>query len=183
MNIKKIWLGLMLLLPFLAQAGDKMQSFYDFNATDITGDIKSMSEYKGKVVLVVNVASKCGFTPQYEGLQKLYETYKKDGLEILAFPCNQFNEQESGTNKEIQKFCNVNYGVTFPLFEKIDVNGENTHPLYKFLKEEATGFMWTKSIKWNFTKFLIDRDGNVITRYGSATKPKSIEDDIVKLLK
>ena len=183
LNIKKIWLGLMLLMPLTSQAGDKMQSFYDFNATDIIGDIKSMSEYQGKVILVVNVASKCGFTPQYEGLQKLYDSYKKDGLEILAFPCNQFNEQESGTNKEIQSFCNVNYGITFPLFEKIEVNGDNTHPLYKFLKKEATGFMWTKSIKWNFTKFLIDRDGNIITRYGSSTKPASIEEDIVKLLK
>lgn len=183
MNIKKIWLGLILLIPLLSQAGDKMQTFYDFNATNIIGETIPMSNYKGKVVLVVNVASKCGFTPQYEGLQKLYKTYKEQGLEILAFPCNQFKEQEPGTHKEIQNFCNVNYGVTFPLFEKIDVNGENTHPLYRFLKEEARGFMWTKSIKWNFTKFLIDRDGNVITRYGSSTKPDSIEEDIVKLLK
>ena len=183
MSIKKIWLGLMFLMPLIAQSGDKMQTFYDFNATDIIGETKSMSEYKGKVVLVVNVASECGFTPQYKGFQKLYETYREQGLEILAFPCNQFKEQESGTHKEIQNFCNVNYGITFPLFEKIEVNGEKTHPLYVFLKEEATGFMWTKSIKWNFTKFLIDRDGNVISRYGSATKPESIEDDIIRLLK
>ena len=160
-----------------------MQVFYDFNATSITGEVKSMSDYKGKVVLVVNVASKCGFTPQYEGLQKLYETYEKQGLEILAFPCNQFKEQESGTNEEIQKFCKVNFGVRFPLFEKIEVNGDNAHPLYQFLKKEATGFLGTESIKWNFTKFLIDRDGNVIDRFGSATKPTSMVGDIEKLLK
>jgi len=183
MNIKKIWLGLIFLMPIIAHSGDKVQSFYDFNATDIIGNTKRMSEYKGKVILVVNVASKCGFTPQYEGLQKLYERYHKQGLEILAFPCNQFKEQEPGSNRDIKNFCNVHYGVTFTLFEKIDVNGEHTHPLYIFLKKEATGFMWTKSIKWNFTKFLIDRDGKVITRYGSATKPESIEEDIVKLLK
>ena len=183
LNIKKIWLLLMVLVPLVSQAGDRVKSFYDFNATDIIGNVKSMSEYKGKVVLVVNVASKCGFTPQYEGLQKLYDSYHKEGFEILAFPCNQFNEQEPGTPKEIKSFCSVNYGVKFPLFEKIDVNGENTHPLYKFLKKEAKGFMWTESIKWNFTKFLIDKEGNVTTRYGSSTKPQSIEEDIVKLLK
>ena len=181
--IVKVLIGLLFIMPFTIQAGDNMKTFYDFNATDITGEEISMSEYKGKVVLVVNVASKCGFTPQYEGLEKLYKAYHNQGLEILAFPCNQFKEQESGTNKEIKNFCTVNYGVTFPLFEKIEVNGENAHPLYKFLKKEATGFMWSKSIKWNFTKFLIDRDGNVITRYGSATKPASIEDGILKLLK
>jgi glutathione peroxidase len=181
--IKKIGLGVFLLIPLISQAGDKMQTFYDFNATNIIGENISMSNYKGKVVLVVNVASKCGFTPQYEGLEKLYKAHHDQGLEILAFPCNQFKEQESGTNQEIKSFCTTNYGVTFPLFDKIEVNGENTHPLYTFLKKEATGFMWTQSIKWNFTKFLIDRDGNVITRYGSATKPESIEEDISRLLR
>jgi glutathione peroxidase len=160
-----------------------MQIFYDFNAKDIQGVEHSMSEYKNSVVLVVNVASKCGFTSQYEGLQKLYSRHHKSGFEILAFPCNQFREQESGTHQEIQTFCTLNYGVAFPLFEKINVNGENAHPLYQFLKKEATGFLGTKSIKWNFTKFLIDRDGNVIKRYGSSTTPKEIEEDIKKLLK
>jgi len=160
-----------------------MQMFYDFKARDIKGVEHSMSEYKNSVVLVVNVASKCGFTAQYEGLQKLYHEYHEKGFDILAFPCNQFREQESGSNQEIETFCTVNYGVEFSLFEKINVNGENTHPLYKFLKKEATGFLGTESIKWNFTKFLIDRDGNVINRYGSSTKPKEIEEDIKKLLK
>ena len=160
-----------------------MQIFYDFKAKDIKGIEHSMSEYKNSVVLVVNVASKCGFTSQYEGLQSLYTKHHKSGFEILAFPCNQFREQESGTHQEIQTFCKVNYGVEFPLFEKINVNGENAHPLYQFLKKEATGFLGTKSIKWNFTKFLIDRDGNVIKRYGSSTTPKEIEEDIKKLLK
>ena len=181
--IKKFLTSLLFILPLSIQAGDTMQTFYDFNATSIRGELKSMSDYKGKVILVVNVASKCGFTPQYDGLQKLYETYKKQGLEILAFPCNQFKEQESGTHEEIQSFCKVNYGVTFPLFEKIEVNGENTHPLYLFLKKEATGFLGTESIKWNFTKFLVDREGNVLDRFGSATKPKSMVEEIEKLLK
>jgi len=157
--------------------------FYNFNVTDIEGVEHSMSEYKNNVILVVNVASKCGFTAQHEGLQQLYNKHHKSGFDILAFPCNQFREQESGSNKEIQTFCTVNYGVEFPLFEKINVNGENTHPLYKFLKKEARGFLRTESIKWNFTKFLIDRDGNVINRYGSSTKPKEIEEDIETLLK
>ena len=160
-----------------------MQIFYDFNATDISGVEHNMSEYKGKVLLVVNVASQCGFTPQYEGLEKLYETYHEKGLEILAFPCNQFRAQEPGTDKEIQNFCKVNYGVTFPIFSKIEVNGERRHPLYAFLKKEAKGILGTERIKWNFTKFLIDRDGNVIERYSSFTKPENMEKDIEKLLK
>jgi len=167
---------------FTAQAGDKMSTFYTYKATDIKGVEHTMSEYKGKIVLVVNVASKCGFTPQYEGLQKLYEKYEKKGLVILGFPSNQFREQEPGTNEEIQNFCKVNYGVTFPLFSKIDVNGDNTHPLYKYLKKEATGFLGSKSIKWNFTKFLVDAKGNVLKRYGSSTKPASISDEVKVLL-
>jgi len=181
--MKKIIMALMVLMSLSLEAGEKMQSFYDFNATDIIGIDHNMSEYKGKVVLVVNVASKCGFTPQYEGLEKLYKKYQSKGLEILAFPCNQFREQEPASAKEIQNFCNVNYGITFPLFEKIEVNGENAHPIYKFLKKEATGFLGTESIKWNFSKFLIDRDGNVLERYGSTTKPKELEEEIEKLLK
>jgi len=173
---------LIMALVLLVQAGDKMETFYSYKATDITGIEHSMSEYQGKVVLVVNVASKCGFTSQYEGLQKLYEKYGKKGLVILGFPSNQFKEQEPGTNAEIQNFCKVNYGVTFPLFEKIDVNGDATHPLYRFLKKEATGFLGSESIKWNFTKFLVDAKGNVLKRYGSATKPKDIEDDVKVLL-
>ncbi len=163
-------------------AGDKMQNFYDFNATSIAGENISMSTYKNQVILVVNVASKCGFTPQYEGLQKLYEKYKDDNFTILGFPSNQFAEQEPGDSKEIQNFCRLNFGVTFPLFAKIDVNGDGAHPLYKFLKHEASGFLWTTSIKWNFTKFLIDKNAKVIARYGSSTKPKDIEADIVTLL-
>jgi glutathione peroxidase len=160
-----------------------MKHFYDFNAKSITGKEVSMSDYKGKVVLVVNVASKCGFTPQYEGLEKLYQDYESQGFEILGFPCNQFGKQEPGTPKEIQNFCKVNFGVTFPLFEKIDVNGEHTHPLYVYLKAQAPGFLGTEGIKWNFTKFLIDKKGTVIERYGSSTKPEKIAKDIEKLLK
>ncbi|HIC78529.1 MAG TPA: glutathione peroxidase [Sulfurovum sp.] len=184
--MKSILLTLLFLIPLSTQAGetmsDKNNTFYDFNATSIIGENISMSKYKGKVVLVVNTASKCGFTPQYKGLQELYESHKANNFTILGFPCNQFSEQEPGTHEEIQNFCNINYDITFPLFEKIEVNGDNTHPLYKFLKSEATGFMWTKSIKWNFTKFLIDKKGKVITRYGSSTTPKEIEKDILKLL-
>lgn len=157
--------------------------FYDFEAKNIKGKTISMSQYKGKVLLIVNVASECGFTPQYEGLEKLYETYKEQGFEILAFPCNQFGDQEPGSSEEIQKFCSTKFSVTFPLFQKIEVNGDNTHPLYVFLKSEATGFLGSESIKWNFTKFLIDKKGNVIERYGSITKPATIAKDIEKLLK
>lgn len=164
-------------------AGDTMTQFYDFSAKDIHGKTVSMAAYKNKVVLVVNVASKCGYTPQYKGLEKLYRTYKSQGFEILGFPCNQFKNQEPGTAKEIQNFCSVNYGVTFPLFSKIDVNGGNAHSLYVYLKKKAPGFLGTEAIKWNFTKFLIDKKGTVIKRYGSSTKPSEISNDIEKLLK
>lgn len=177
----KLLLGILLILTL--QAGDKMRQFYDFSAKQIDGREISMSHYKNKVVLVVNVASKCGFTPQYEGLEKLYKKYHSEGFEILGFPCNQFRNQEPGTEKEIQNFCKVNYGVTFPLFAKIDVNGENTHPLYVYLKKQAPGFLGTEAVKWNFTKFLIDKKGNVVKRYGSTTKPAEIAGDIEKLLK
>ena len=158
------------------------ETLYDFNAITIQGKKISLSNYKGKTLLIVNVASKCGFTNQYEGLEKLYKTYKKENFEILAFPSNQFNEQEPGSEKEIQEFCEINYGVTFPLFAKTIVNGKNTHPLYKYLKREAKGFLGTESIKWNFTKFLVDKNGKVISRYGSIIKPKELDKEIKKLL-
>ena len=159
-----------------------VESIYNFNAITIKGQEISLSEYKGKTLLIVNVASKCGFTNQYKGLEKLYKTYKEQNFAILAFPSNQFNEQEPGSEKEIQEFCEINYGVTFPLFAKTIVNGENTHPLYKYLKREAKGFLGTESIKWNFTKFLVDKEGKVISRYGSITKPKELDKEIKKLL-
>jgi glutathione peroxidase len=159
-----------------------MKHFYDFNVVTTNREEQSMSLYKSKVLLIVNVASECGFTPQYEGLQKLYETYQNQDFEILAFPCNQFGGQEPGTAKQIQNFCKTNFGVTFPIFAKIDVNGDDAHPLYVYLKDKAPGILGTKSIKWNFTKFLIDKEGNVIKRYGSSTKPEKITKDIEALL-
>jgi glutathione peroxidase len=155
---------------------------HEFSVETIQGKTISLSEYKGNVLLIVNTASKCGFTPQFEGLQALYESYRKEGLEILGFPCNQFGNQDPGTNAEIEGFCKVNYGVTFPMFQKIDVKGPNAHPLFKFLTDEARGFM-TKEIKWNFTKFLVDQNGNVCKRYSPQTTPDKIEKDIENLLK
>ena len=140
-----------------------------------------MSDYKGNIILVVNTASKCGFTPQLKDLEELYKEYKDSGVEILGFPCNQFLNQEPGDNKEVKNFCQINYGVTFNMFEKIDVNGSNTHPIYKYLKEQEKGLL-TKDIKWNFTKFLIDKEGNVIKRYSPTTSPLKIKTDIEKLL-
>ncbi len=154
----------------------------NFVVNDIDKKPVKLSEYKGKVLLIVNVASKCGFTPQYEGLEKLYRKYKNQGFEILAFPCNQFGNQEPGTNEEIKSFCQTNYNVTFKLFDKIDVNGANSHPLYQFLKDAKPGIMGSKDIKWNFTKFLIDREGNVVERYAPQTTPESVAKDIEKLL-
>lgn len=156
-------------------------SIYQFTAVTNNGEEKSLRDYEGKVLLIVNTASKCGFTPQYKGLQELYEKYKDQGFEVLAFPCNQFGSQEPGTDEEIQSFCELNYGVTFPLFAKIDVKGENIHPLFKYLTKEASGFM-TDSIKWNFSKFLVDRSGNVVDRYAPTTSPESIDAEIKKLL-
>lgn len=156
-------------------------SFYDFSAKDINGKEIKMSNYKGKVVLVVNTASKCGLTPQFKELEELYKIYKDKGLEILGFPCNQFANQDSGSNEEIQNFCQLNYGVTFTMFEKIDVNGNNVHPLYKYLKEQSKGLMG-KEIKWNFTKFLIDTEGNVVDRYSPIVKPLKIKEDIDNLI-
>ena len=152
-------------------------SLYDFSATLNDGKEKKLSAYKGKVLLIVNTASKCGNTPQYAGLQELYGKYKDRGFEILAFPCNQFGHQEPGSDEDIKEFCEMNYSVEFPLFSKIEVNGDGTHPLYKFLKSEKTGLLGD-SIKWNFTKFLVDKQGNVVDRYAPMTPPKSIAADI-----
>jgi len=156
--------------------------FYDFSAKEMDGEEIKMEDYKGKVVLVVNTASKCGLTPQFKDLEALNKEYKEEGLEILGFPCNQFDSQDSGSNEEIQKFCQINYGVSFTMFEKIDVNGENAHPLYKYLKGEKKGFLSNK-IKWNFTKFLLDSQGKVIKRYAPTVSPLKIKVDIEKLLK
>ncbi|HQN20910.1 MAG TPA: glutathione peroxidase [Thermotogota bacterium] len=156
-------------------------SFYDYSARKMNGREVKMETYKGKVVIVVNTASKCGFTPQFAELETLYEKYKDQGLAILGFPCNQFANQDPASNQEIQNFCQLNYGVSFDMFEKVDVNGPETTPLYQFLKEEAKGAFGGK-IKWNFTKFLIDRKGEVIRRYAPATPPLKMEEEIKKLL-
>ena len=156
--------------------------FYDFTAKKMNGIEVKMDEYKGKVLLVVNTASKCGFTPQLAELEQMYKDYKDKGFEILGFPCNQFKNQDSGTNQEIKTFCSMNYGVTFPMFEKIEVNGKDTHPLYKFLKSKKSGILGNK-IKWNFTKFLVDKNGNVVSRFAPTTEPKDIEQHILELLK
>lgn len=157
-------------------------NFYGFSAKKINGEEVKMEKYKGKVILIVNTASKCGFTPQFKELEELYKEYKDKGLEILGFPCNQFAHQDPGNNETINEFCTLNYGVTFTMFEKIDVNGDNAHPLYKYLKNEAKGLLGSK-IKWNFTKFLVDSNGKVIKRYASTVKPLSIKGDIENLLK
>ena len=159
-----------------------MTTIYDFAALTNRGVEKSFADYRGKVLLIVNTASKCGFTPQYKELEVLYQKYKDAGLVVIGFPCDQFAHQEPGTDTEIEQFCQINFGVTFPLMKKIEVNGENEHPLYTFLKAQAGGCLGRK-IKWNFTKFLVSRDGSVIKRYAPATKPMKIEKDIVEMLK
>ena len=156
-------------------------NFYDFVAKDINGKDINMNQYKGKVVLVVNTASKCGFTPQFKGLEELYNEYKEKGFEILGFPCNQFKNQDPKSNKEINNFCQLNYGVTFTMFEKIDVKEHNAHPIFKYLKEQTKGLL-NDEIKWNFTKFLIDSNGNVVKRYAPTTSPSKIKKDIENLL-
>jgi glutathione peroxidase len=155
---------------------------YDFSAITITGENKDLSAYRGKVLMIVNTASLCGFTPQYAGLQELYRKYHADGLEILGFPSDQFAHQEPGTDEEILQFTKEKYGVEFQMFSKIEVNGAGAHPLYQWLTTSARGFMGTKAIKWNFTKFLFDRDGNLFKRYSSQTEPSAIEKDIIALL-
>ena len=158
------------------------KTVYDFSCATTGGKKKSLADYRGKVLLVVNTASKCGFTPQFAGLEELYESCKDQGFEILGFPCNQFGKQDPGSNDEIMEFCQLNYGVSFPMFGKIEVNGSGADPLFKHLKKAARGALGTEGIKWNFTKFLIDTDGNVVKRYAPTDKPKAIEKDVKKLL-
>ncbi|MDO6489260.1 glutathione peroxidase [Colwellia sp. 6_MG-2023] len=155
---------------------------YQFSANNNAGEEIQLSTYKNKVMLIVNTASDCGFTPQYEGLQNLYQKHQSQGLEVLAFPCNQFKQQEKGDNEAIKQFCDLRFNIKFPLFSKIDVNGDNTHPLFNFLKSEAPGVLGSKRIKWNFTKFLVNKEGKVIKRYAPTTQPAAIESDIEKLL-
>jgi len=154
-------------------------SIYEFEVKTISGETITMDAFKNKVLLIVNVASKCGFTEQYAGLESLYKKYKDKGLVVLGFPCNQFMNQEPLSEDEIKSFCSLTYGVTFPMFAKIDVNGENTHPLYKYLKESKKGLLGSEAIKWNFTKFLVDKNGNVINRFAPMTKPETLEVDIL----
>lgn len=161
----------------------KATSFYDLAPADKKGEPFSFEQLKGKVVLVVNVASKCGFTPQYKGLEALYKKYHDQGFEIIGFPSNQFGGQEPGTDEEITQFCELNYGVTFPVLKKIDVNGSNEDPVYNFLKSKKAGLLGFKGIKWNFEKFLIDREGNVVNRWASTTSPSSIDSHVAELLK
>ncbi|MFS0781505.1 glutathione peroxidase [Bacillus sp. 1P06AnD] len=157
-------------------------TIYDFEAKRIDGESVSMNEYRGKVIMIVNTASKCGFTPQYEQLQTIYDRYKDEGLVILGFPCNQFMGQEPGDELEIAGFCRLNYGVTFPMFAKVDVKGGSAHPIFKYLTHEAPGVLGSKGVKWNFTKFLINREGKVVKRFSPQTKPFDIESEIKSLL-
>ncbi len=159
-----------------------MSTVYDFQAQTIDGRTVSLSDYRGKVLLIVNTASKCGFTPQFEGLEKLWQTYGSKGLVVLGFPCNQFGHQDPGADSEIASFCQMNYGVSFPMMGKIDVNGPAAHPLYQWLVEQAPGILGTKGIKWNFTKFLVGKDGRVLGRYAPLDTPKSLSDDIERAL-
>ncbi|MFF2857403.1 glutathione peroxidase [Peribacillus sp. NPDC058002] len=157
-------------------------SIYEFEVNKINGETISLEEYRGKVMIIVNTASKCGFSPQYDDLQSLYVQYKEDGVVVLGFPCNQFFNQEPGDDLEIDSYCKLNRGITFPMFAKVNVNGKEAHPLFSYLTENAPGVMGSKSIKWNFTKFLIDRNGNIVSRYAPKTKPLEMEEDIKKLL-
>jgi glutathione peroxidase len=158
-----------------------MTTAFDFKAKTIKGEEKSLAEYRGKYLLIVNVASKCGFTPQYEGLEALHKEMQEQ-VAVLGFPCNQFGSQEPGAETEIQSFCQLNYGVSFPMFAKVDVNGSDAHPLYKFLKGEKPGILGTEAIKWNFTKFLVDPNGQVVKRYASTDTPEKIKKEIQKLI-
>lgn len=178
----KILIAFVLTFSSIIAKENKM-SIYDFNVKTIDGEEVSLSKYKGKVLLIVNVASRCGFTSQYEGLENLYEKYKNEDFMVLGFPSNQFANQEPESNEKIKEFCSLTYEVKFDMFAKIDVNGENESPLYKFLKSNQKGILGTEAIKWNFTKFLVDKDGTIVNRYGSATTPESIDSDVKKLLK
>lgn len=159
-----------------------MTSAFDFDAVDLDGQSQPLSQYAGKVLLIVNVASKCGFTPQYTGLEKLWQTYGERGLVVLGFPCDQFGHQEPGNAEEIRNFCSLNYDVSFPMFAKIDVNGANSHPLWKWMKQQKSGLLGIGAIKWNFSKFLIGRDGQVLERYAPTDKPESLSGDIKRAL-
>ncbi|MDE2593192.1 MAG: glutathione peroxidase [Burkholderiales bacterium] len=159
-----------------------MASVYDFQAQTISGQAVLLDQYKGKVLLIVNTASQCGFTPQFEGLEALWKSHGDQGLVVLGFPCNQFGSQDPGNNSEIASFCQLNYGVSFPMMAKIDVNGPQAHPLYQWLVKEAPGILGTKSIKWNFTKFLVGKDGQVLGRYAPTDKPAGLKADIEKAL-
>jgi len=158
------------------------KTIYTFGANNYKNEAVDFTQYKGKTLLIVNTASACGFTPQYAGLEDLYKKYKDKGLEVLAFPCNQFGKQEKGDNTEIKQFCDLNFNISFELFSKIDVNGDNTHPLFEHLKSEAPGILGSKGIKWNFTKFLVNNQGKVIKRYSPTTKPADIDSDIAAIL-
>ena len=158
------------------------KNIYEFSCEDSSGQTIDLSDFKGKTLLIVNTASQCGFTPQYEGLEKLQNNYSSEVFSVLAFPCNQFGGQEPGTNEQITEFCSLNYGNTFPIFSKIDVNGKNAHPLFNFLTSEKKGLLGTQKIKWNFTKFLINKHGEPVNRYGSSTTPEQIQSDIEKLI-
>lgn len=158
-----------------------MASVYDFSATLSNGPEVALADYRGKVLLIVNTASQCGFTPQFAGLEQMYKTYQEQGFEVLGFPCNQFMSQDPGTNEEILEYCQLNYGVTFPMFNKIDVNGPDAHPLFQFLRKQQKGVMGD-AIKWNFTKFLIDREGNVVERFAPTTTPEQLEGAVKELL-
>ncbi len=164
-------------------SNDSATSIHDFTANSLDGRPADLAATRGKVLLIVNTASKCGFTPQYEGLEAVYEKYRDQGFEVLGFPCNQFGGQEPGDADDIAAFCTTKFSVAFPMFEKVDVNGANAHPLFTWLKGEAPGLLGTKDIKWNFTKFLVDRNGKVVDRYAPTTKPEAISGDIEKLLK
>lgn len=159
-----------------------MSQLYSFSAEALNGETIDLSRYRGKVLLIVNTASQCGFTPQYAGLQALQRRFAAQGFEVLGFPCNQFGRQEPGDAEQIGAFCRQNYGVDFPIFAKIDVNGDGAHPLYRWLTQSAPGVLGTEGIKWNFTKFLIDRNGRIVRRYAPITKPDTLAEDIEKLL-
>ena len=159
-----------------------MSKIYDFQAELLEGEQKNLADYQGKVLLVVNTASQCGLTPQFEGLEKLYQDYQQQGLVILGFPCNQFGAQESGTNEEIQSFCDLTFNVSFKMFDKIEVNGANASPLFKYLKHESPGILGTEAVKWNFSKFLVNKNGQVVKRYGSLDFPENLEGEIKALL-
>lgn len=159
-----------------------MKTFYDLQATRLNAQPETMDQYRGKTVIVVNTASKCGLTPQYEGLEELYQKYKDRGLVVLGFPCNQFGAQEPGESGDISEFCQVNYGVSFPMFEKVDVNGRNAHPIFKFLTRKLRGFLYSRRVKWNFTKFVIDKKGYPVKRFSPVTTPQKMQDYIESIL-